>query len=56
MSMEYDLIPGEPIVVEDLELALMTSPENESRAPLVRVADAVNPLGGISAEYTCFTR
>lgn len=56
MSMEYDLIPGEPIVVEDLELGLMTSAKNETRASLETVADAENPLEGFSAEYTYVTR
>ncbi|GAA4531276.1 hypothetical protein GCM10023160_33490 [Brachybacterium paraconglomeratum] len=43
-------------MVEDLELALISSPKNETRATLETVADAQNPLEGFSAEYTYVTR
>lgn len=54
MSMEYQLSPEELVVVEDLELELMTSPKNETRATLETVSE--QPLEGFSAEYTYVTR
>lgn len=55
MSMEYDLVPGEPVVVEDLTLELIevSGSGNETRAILETNTDEA--LEGFSAEYTFST-
>ena len=55
-GMEYELRPGEPVVVEDLTLPLIqrSGPEDETYAMLR--TDSTEPIEDFSAEYTFFTQ
>ena len=54
--MEYELRPGEPVVVEDLTLPLIqrSGPDDETYAMLR--TDSTEPIEDFSAEYTFFTQ
>ena len=54
-GMEYELRPGEPVVVEDLALPLLERQGNSNETYTVLQTNAEEPIEGFSAEYTFAT-
>ena len=54
-SMEYELSPDEPVVVEDLTLTLMEKNGTNGETRAILETNAEDPIEGFSAEYTFAT-
>lgn len=54
-GMEYELRPGEPVVVEDLTLELIERPGSSNETYAVLQTNADEPIEDFSAEYTFST-
>ena len=55
-GMEYELRPGEPVVVENLTLPLIQRPGSENETYAMLRTDSIEPIEDFSAEYTFVTQ